>query len=62
MATTTIAVRDSGRNLIASTRHTIGLLLIQLGLAVGGAYLQGRPSAGPNLAPAHSGIVPLSFP
>jgi len=59
MATTTIPVPDSGRKLIASPRHTAGLLLIQLGLAAGGAYLQSTPSAGPNLAPAHSGIVPL---
>ena len=59
MATTTIPVPDSGRKLIASTRHTVGLLLIQLGLAIGGAYLQSRPGAGPDLASAHSGIVPL---
>jgi membrane protease YdiL (CAAX protease family) len=59
MATTTLAVPDSARKLIASTRHTVGLLLIQLGLAVGGAYLQSRPGSGPNLAPTHSGIVPL---
>jgi uncharacterized protein len=59
MATTTIPVPDSGRKLIASARHTVGLLLIQLGLAAGGAYLQSRPSAGPNLAPAHGGLVPL---
>lgn len=59
MATTTIPVSDSGSNLIASPRHTAGLLLIQLGLAAAGAYLQSRPSAGPNLAPEHSGIVPL---
>jgi hypothetical protein len=59
MATTTIPVPDSDRKLIASTRHTVGLLLIQLGLAIGGAYLQSRPGTGPNLASAHSGIVPL---
>jgi membrane protease YdiL (CAAX protease family) len=59
MTTATIPVPDSARKLIASPRHTIGLLLIQLGLAAGGAYLQSRPSAGPNLVPAHTGIVPL---
>ena len=50
---------DPGRTLVASRRHTVGLLLIQLGIAVGGAYFQSRPSAGPDLAPSHSGIVPL---
>jgi len=59
MATTTNPVPDSGRKLIASPRHMVGLLLIQLGLAVVGAYFQSRPSGGPNLAPEHSGIVPL---
>jgi len=59
MASTTLPVPDSGRKPIASTRHTVGLLLIQLGLAVGGAYLQSTASSGPNLAPTHSGIVPL---
>ena len=59
MATTTIPLPDSGRKLIASPRHTVGLLLIQVGLAVGGAYLQSGSSAGPNLAAAHSGNVAL---
>jgi len=59
MATTTIPVPDSGRKLIASPRHTVGLLLIQVALAAGGAYLQSRPNPGPNLAAEHSGIVPL---
>ena len=54
-----LPVFDSGRKLVASPRHTAGLLLIQVALAIGGAYLQSRPSGGPNLAPAHSGIVPL---
>jgi hypothetical protein len=59
MATTTIPVPDSGRKLIASPRLTVGLLLIQVALAAGGAYLQSRPSPGPNLGAEHSGIVPL---
>jgi CAAX protease family protein len=59
MTTATLPVPDSGRKLIASPRHMVGLLLIQLGFAAVGAYLQSRPSGGPNLAPEHSGIVPL---
>jgi len=59
MATVKNPPPDFGRKLIASPFHTAGLLLIQLGLAVVGAYLQNRPSAGPNLAAEHSGIVPL---
>jgi CAAX protease family protein len=59
MATATNPVPDFDRKLIASPRHMAGLLLIQLGLAAVGAYLQSRPSRGPELAPEHSGIVPL---
>jgi uncharacterized protein len=55
----TAATPASERKLVASSRHLAGLLLIQLGLAAGGAYLQSRPSAGTNLAPSHSGIAPL---
>jgi hypothetical protein len=58
----TIPVPDPGRKLIASPRHTVGLLLIQVGFAVGGAYLLSRPSPGPNLAAAHRGIVLLYAP
>jgi uncharacterized protein len=59
MATATTPAPDSDRALIANPLHTAGLLLIQLGLAAGGAYMQSRPSSGPNLAPEHRGIVPL---
>ncbi len=45
--------------LVASRRHTVGLLLILLVLAVAGAYFQSRSSPGPGLAPQHKGIVPL---
>jgi len=50
---------DPGHKLIATRRHTAGLLLIQVGLAIGGTYLQSRPSGGPNVAPTRSGIVLL---
>jgi CAAX protease family protein len=59
MAIAANPVPASGRELIASPRHTAGLLLIQLGLAVAGSYFQSRSSSGPNLTPEHSGIVPL---
>lgn len=59
MATITTPIPGSGRSLVASSRHTAGLLLIQFGVAAMGAYVQSRPSSGPNLAPSHSGIIPL---
>jgi len=57
MTTPTPPVPASRRTLIASPRHTAGLLLIQFGLAALGAYFQSRPSPAPNLAPAHNSMV-----
>jgi uncharacterized protein len=50
---------DTERKLVASRRNMIGLLLIQLGVVLGGAYFQARSSGGPNLASEHSGIALL---
>ena len=59
MTTAAPPVPESRRTLIASSRHTAGLLLIQFGLAALGAYFQNRPSPGPNQPPAHNSMVPL---
>jgi len=59
MATPAAPTPDSGRVMVASTRNTVGLLLIQLGLAIGGAYFQTKSSPGPDLAPAHNGMATL---
>src|SRR5512144_3053861 len=46
------------RPLIASFRHTVILLLIQLGLAAGGAYVQQRPSnPASNLTHEHRAVA-----
>jgi len=59
---TTDAVAESRadqRQLIASPRHTIGLVLINVGIALWGIVAQMRSTAGSGLASEHRGVVPL---
>ncbi len=43
--------------LVAPLRHTLILLLIQLGLAAGGAYMQQRPGTGSGVTPEHPAMA-----
>ncbi|MBZ5538375.1 MAG: CPBP family intramembrane metalloprotease [Acidobacteriia bacterium] len=47
------------RPLVAPLRHTLIFLLIQVGLAAGGAYMQHRPGTGPSATPEHPAMAPV---
>jgi membrane protease YdiL (CAAX protease family) len=47
------------RQPIASSAHTLGLVLINVGIAVWGIVAQMRSTGGAGLAAEHSGVVPL---
>ena len=49
----------NNRQPIASVAHTLGLLLINVGIAVWGIVAQMRSTGGSGLAAGHSGAVPL---
>ena len=49
----------NNRQPIASSSHTLGLVLINLGIAAWGIVAQMRSTGGPGLAAGHSGVVPL---
>jgi|SRR5450755_1108732 membrane protease YdiL (CAAX protease family) len=49
----------NNRQPIASSGHTVGLVLINLGIAAWGIVAQMRSTGGPGLAPQHRGVVPL---
>lgn len=51
--------RPNDRQLIASRSHTLGLVLINVGIALWGIVAQMRSTAGPGLASEHQGVVPL---
>ncbi|MGB7625003.1 MAG: type II CAAX endopeptidase family protein [Terriglobia bacterium] len=47
------------RPLIAPLRHTLIFLLIQVGLAAGGAYMQQRPGPGSSVTPEHPAMASI---
>jgi hypothetical protein len=49
----------SNRQSIASSAHTLGLVLINLGIAAWGIVAQMRSTGGSGLAAEHHGVAPL---
>ncbi len=59
MATTGTQPQMNTRKLIASPRHSIGMLAILAAMTAFGALAQARGGAGGSLAPVHPNVVPL---